>query len=142
MLVNNMYRKYYLWTEKFRSPYKGKLIQNNTRLYRDHNDNVCIRLHKTDVLTFYPDGRIRIATGGWYSRTTKDRINTYLHDVSVFSKNGEWIVSVDSKWYEFENNMVLDPQLKPSTPAVKMPRKMYFTKLLHFLHDLGIKSAY
>lgn len=45
-----------------------------------------VRLHATDLLTFYPpppfelapDGLVKVSTGGWLTTTTLDRINTFL----------------------------------------------------------------
>lgn len=39
--------------------------------------NYAVKFHATDVVTFYPDGRIRLATGGWLTKTTADRIEDY-----------------------------------------------------------------
>lgn len=53
-------------------------LQNNTYLERRPGDDIAVRLHSTDVLTFSPDGTITLDTGGWNTVTTKDRMNTYL----------------------------------------------------------------
>ncbi len=34
-----------------------------------------IKLHQTEILTVYPDGRYRLNAGGHHSRTTCDRLN-------------------------------------------------------------------
>lgn len=34
-----------------------------------------VRLHNTRVVTFYPDGRIMLDSGGWQTPTTRDRMN-------------------------------------------------------------------
>lgn len=53
-------------------------IANNTYLIRRSADGIAVRLHSTDVLTFYSDGRIDLANGGFPTCTTHDRINRYL----------------------------------------------------------------
>ena len=55
-------------------------LENNTYLERKTypRDATAVRLHRTDVLTFYQDGRIEIDTGGWNTVTTRDRMNRYL----------------------------------------------------------------
>lgn len=53
-------------------------LQNNTYLERRDNGALAVALHSTDVLTFYPSGHVTLNTGGWLTRTTADRINTYL----------------------------------------------------------------
>ena len=74
----------------------AKKIGNNT-FYVSYKDGCnAIRLHTTDVVTFRPTGMFFINTGGWKTRTTKDRINLYLayrkQRVRVFQKSGEWYV--------------------------------------------------
>ena len=53
-------------------------IANNTYLVRRDSDEIAVRLHATDVLTFFADGRIRVNTGGYHTVTTVDRINAFL----------------------------------------------------------------
>jgi len=53
-------------------------LENNTYLERRDSDAIAVRLHRTDVLTFYRDGGIGIDTGGWNTVTTRDRMNRYL----------------------------------------------------------------
>lgn len=50
---------------------------------------ISIRLHSTDVVTYYPDGSIRLDSGGYRTVTTKDRINRFS-PIRVWSKNWEW----------------------------------------------------
>src|SRR4029077_16768691 len=53
-------------------------IANNTYLIRRDTDEIAVRLHATDVLTFFADGRIRVNTGGYHTVTTVARINAFL----------------------------------------------------------------
>jgi hypothetical protein len=68
---------------------ESRKVGNNTYLHRrpqypnhtdDHkaDDAVALRLHNTDVLTWYSDGRIELNNGGYPTRTTHDRMNQYL----------------------------------------------------------------
>jgi hypothetical protein len=66
----------------------GKPIENNTRIF-DRGDYLAIQLHRTDIIRFYPDGRITIHPGRWYSPTTKDRINRYT-DARIYQRNFTW----------------------------------------------------
>ncbi len=59
-----------------RSPADGKPLQRNTRLH-ERGENFAVRLHDTDVVTIRPNGTYIIATGGWDTVTTWDRIITY-----------------------------------------------------------------
>jgi hypothetical protein len=68
----------------------GKPIANNTRAIL-RGDDVAIRLHSTDVLTFKPDGSVIYNTGGWRTVTTKQRMNKYgAPGFRIWSDRGNW----------------------------------------------------
>lgn len=62
----------------------SRKVGNNTykERHRESTDAsseyIAIRLHETDVLRVYRDGRIVLSSGGWRTVTTKDRINAWL----------------------------------------------------------------
>lgn len=95
---------------------------NNTWLIRRGN-NVVVRLHRTDILTFTPDERVILDHGGWDTVTTKHRMNMFLGRTTVSSSYGRWHVSVTMAFDDarsrqgpikiraeipYENGMVLD----------------------------------
>ena len=51
-------------------------LANNTRLIH-HGNSIGVVLHDTEVVTYYPDGRISLDSGGWRTVTTRDRMNNY-----------------------------------------------------------------
>lgn len=63
-------------------------VANNTYLERLAEDEIGLRLHNTYVLRFKPDRTI-YNTGGWYTVTTKDRINGFGPG-GVYSTRGTW----------------------------------------------------
>lgn len=69
---------------------QSRKIGNNTYLVRRDDDKIAMRLHATDVLTFTPD-YVELNTGGWYSVTTKDRLN-YATGARLYSDRGTWYV--------------------------------------------------
>jgi len=69
----------------------GRKLGNNTYAER-RGDNIAIRLHSTDVLTYAPDGTVTVTSGGWKTHTTKDRLNTYL-------PNGHRISQAKGVWH-------------------------------------------
>lgn len=82
--------------ETARSPYAGKPLANNTRLHEQSSGNgrgpdYAVQLHGTDVVTLRADGTYELNTGGWYTVTTKDRINGYS-PARVSSERGTWFV--------------------------------------------------
>jgi hypothetical protein len=68
-------------------------LANNTRLEK-RSAGVAIRLHGTDVATFLHDGGVQLYTGGWYTVTTKDRMNMAFSwpGWRLFQKQGEWFM--------------------------------------------------
>lgn len=85
-----------------------KKIGHNTIAHRvyDHatgREGIAIRLHHTDVVTFYSDGGIVLNSGGWQSVTTKDRMNAVLPaSIRVSQKNYVWSVQLGG-WETGEN---------------------------------------
>jgi hypothetical protein len=78
---------------------ESKKLANNTYLYR--KDNVfCVKLHNTDVVTIYDDDRQSINSGGYLTKTTKDRINTFSF-ASVFQERGLWFLRQNNEKIPF-----------------------------------------
>lgn len=80
---------------------KGKIMINEirrTKLRYKTNEIIysngakAIEHHNTDIVTFLPDGDIVLNSGGWYSKTTKERINDAIGQFGH-------IVQRDFKWY-------------------------------------------
>lgn len=57
-------------------------------------DGYAIRLHSTDIVTFYKDGTVKLDSGGYQTVTTKARMNEILHPmgITVEQKGGTWYV--------------------------------------------------
>ena len=60
---------------------------------------------------------IKLNNGGWFSKTTKDRMNAYFNESNlssfgVFQKRGNWFVLTPNNDHKnaipYENNMVLE----------------------------------
>lgn len=86
---------------------ESRKLQRNTYLKRTDTDEICVLYHRTYVLAFYADGRIRINTGGWHTISTVDRINSYLpspwrvgrhRGLTILYRMGSWtpVCTVDN----------------------------------------------
>jgi uncharacterized protein (DUF2345 family) len=65
-------------------------LGNNTYLVRLNGDQqIAVRLHSTYIVRFYQTGRITLHTGGYYTVTTKDRINQFISG-KVYQKAHQW----------------------------------------------------
>jgi hypothetical protein len=72
-LENNTY------VEILRNAYRANVADHERGVdYEKGTYAVGILLHNTYVVTFYPDGSFRVATGEYHTKTTHDRINSYL----------------------------------------------------------------
>lgn len=71
-------------------------IANNTRLERASNgEAITIRLHGTQIVTYWRNGAIVVNSGGYRSTTTKGRMNIVLPQrFGIFQKDYNWFVQV------------------------------------------------
>jgi hypothetical protein len=83
---------------------KERKIGNNTYAEIEYDDSVSVRLHGTAVVRFYPNGTVKLNSGGWRTSTTKDRINKYS-PVKVYQKKYEWYLQDGT---EFEDNILVN----------------------------------
>ena len=87
---------------------ESRKLENNTYLQR-RGDNLAVRLHATDVVTYRPDGKIILNSGGWRTVTTKDRINKYA-PINLWQDKGQWFIG--QNWTRppagiYQDNMVI-----------------------------------
>lgn len=80
-------------------------LGNNTYLYPRGSDSFAVRYHYTDIITIHADGTFTLNTGGWYTTTTKQRINDY-GPARVYSEHGVWAV-----WHK--EDPVTPPKMRP-----------------------------
>jgi len=74
-------------------PRESRKIANNTYLERRDDGDIALRLHRTDVLTYHPDGTVTLNSGGWQTVTTKRRMNQYLpNGYRVYQHRFDWYV--------------------------------------------------
>lgn len=68
----------------------SRKLGNNTTL-ESRGDTVAVRYHATDVVTFHADDSRTLDTGGWFTSTTKERINQYLPwGWHLYADRGTW----------------------------------------------------
>lgn len=103
----------------------SRKLQNHTYLQR-RADSIAVRLHNTDVVTYYPDGRVKLDSGGWRAHTTKERINNFA-PVRIWQRLGLWYVNNDTL---FEDGMTIEPngKIKGGLPVSKTKKLLAFRK--------------
>lgn len=73
----------------------GKPIARSTRIVKIGADCYGIKFHETIVAQYHPNGSIVLNSGGWRTKTTKERINYALSidwPYRIISDNGQWFL--------------------------------------------------
>lgn len=104
-----------------------RVLANNTVAIR-RGEDIAVRLHSTDILTYHPDGTVTYETGGWWSVTTKDRFNRYGPiGFGVYSDRGTWKLyhrgEEIARFYDGlrlnpETGEIVNPELSPDFERV------------------------
>lgn len=88
----------------------SKKVDHNTYLQTREGGKIALRLHATDIVTYNPDGSMTLATGGWQTVTTKDRLNNALRPFAYISQSrGVWSIDVRGETYRFQSGMTIYP---------------------------------
>lgn len=70
-----------------------------------------LQYHSTDVVTAYPNGSVKLDSGGWITSTTKERINRYLPIGQLYQKKFGWFIAMpDGEQVEFRDGMTITPR--------------------------------
>lgn len=73
---------------------RARKLAHNTYLVTDGAPEwYAVRLHSTNVVTYYQDGSVGLDSGGWRTVTTKDRINRFS-PLRVWGDKGAWYVAL------------------------------------------------
>ncbi len=76
-----------------------------TTVGRDADGVLRVTYHATPVVTVYPNGRIVLDTGGWFTVTTRNRMNQAAQELGlsfvVYQKAFDWYVNIDGLTIEW-----------------------------------------
>ena len=82
----------YFGAQTFYHDSRSGLIANNTYIVRPESEVYAVRLHQTNIVTYYLN-RVILNSGGWLSVTTKDRMNQFTPGhLHVFQEKNRWFV--------------------------------------------------
>jgi len=78
--------------------YRRKLA-HNTYAFRLTDSTLVIRLHGNTILTYRPDNSVTYTTCGWYTSTTKSRMNQFgpLH---IYQRDFFWFYDDDQPYHD------------------------------------------
>jgi hypothetical protein len=88
---------------------ESKKIGNNTFLERLEPNVLGIRLHGTYIIEIDPTDIMKLKTKGWWSRTTKDRLNQFLgcRGVSIYQKDNNWTIKGMNGSFQFNDDIMV-----------------------------------
>ncbi len=70
---------------------RREFTKQNTKV-RKLNDKYYLKLHNNIIAILYKDDTIQITNAGWFSNTTKERLNA-LPNVNIVQKNFVWYLN-------------------------------------------------
>ena len=81
------------FTPEQRTACDPKIVAPNTFQYSKNGETV-FRLHATDIVRRLPDGSVILNSGGFRTRTTKDRMSCLLPaGYSLYQLGGQWFIN-------------------------------------------------
>lgn len=99
----------------------SKKIGYETVIRRIDDFKIGVKYHNTDILIIEPTNIIYLNNGGWDTKTTKDRLNTFLGCLNVYisQKNYNWYISGENGTFEYQNGIEIHPG-----GYIVLPRKL------------------
>ena len=92
---------------------KNDWSNSNTNVeYNSSTDCSTVVLHRTAIAVYdHNTQALKLNTGGWYSVTTKSRLNAILQGLiagaSVYQKNFNWFLNYNNQIHDFNDGMIL-----------------------------------
>ena len=88
---------------------------SNSNTFVDYNSNTncsTVVLHRTAIAVYdHKNQALKLNTGGWYSVTTKSRLNAFLQRLitgaSVFQRDFNWFLNYNNVTHDFNDGMIL-----------------------------------
>lgn len=86
---------------------KSRITAKHTVEYSDTSGVKRTRYVQTDVVTEYPNGVIELTNGGYYTPTTKNRINEELpRSWHIYQEKGQWWLMDGYRWGKTGNRFL------------------------------------
>lgn len=74
--------------------------KDNTSVSKTFGGDVCLKLHGNEIASKRVNGELWISNAGWFSTTTKERLNG-IPGVSIFQRKRVWYLNGkewDGRW--------------------------------------------
>ena len=93
----------------------NKINWSNSNTFVEYNESTncsTVVLHRTAIAVYdHNTQALKLNTGGWYSVTTKSRLNAILQELiagaRVYQKNFDWFLSYNNSTHDFNDGMIL-----------------------------------
>lgn len=98
---------------------RSRKIGYETYIERFNPYEVGIKYHNTYIVKMDVTDVMTITSGGWDTRTTKDRLNQFLacRGVSIYQKRFEWFIVGQNETLPFVDGMQVFPNGHVAAPA-------------------------
>ena len=88
---------------------------SNSNTFVSYNESTncsTVVLHRTAIAVYdHNTNALKLNTGGWYSVTTKSRLNAILQGIigcaSVYQRNWNWFLNYNNVTHNFNDGMIL-----------------------------------
>lgn len=113
---------------------KSRKLANHTYLVQTSADEIVVRYHATDIITFRYGKSTILNTGGYFTYTTKDRMNRFS-PAGIYSDRGIWYINGGSNRYVYSDNVIevthdgIPLGIEPDT-GLEKKRKARFDRLV------------
>lgn len=87
---------------------KHEYRNGNTRVFLNRDKEICMQLWSTVIARINNDGRLVLNSGGYLTRTTKERLNGILNHINfkIVQKDYNWrIYDLRGDSYPFEDGV-------------------------------------
>ncbi len=76
--------------------YNREMKMSNTQVFKHEDGYWVMSLHRNWIVKKANDGSIWISNAGWFTPTTKERLNGFLDvigsDCAIYQKKGNWYI--------------------------------------------------
>lgn len=94
-------------------------IGYETIIHRLGDFEIGIKYHNTDIIKIDLTNIVTLNTGGWETRTTKDRLNQFLdcRGLYIYQKRNVWYIVNNGEHIEYKDHMKIHPDGHLSYPS-------------------------
>jgi hypothetical protein len=106
----------------------------NTMLIKLDDNSIVVKFWNTNIITYFPDGSIVIDTNGYWTVTTKARLNEFLPGhIRVYNGKRCNILCKDDVEYRYTDGILIDARGKVHAEIIQPPIIEYLGNFLNIM---------